>query len=479
MLRMRDSSSRHGRSDPREPVNERTRSNASLDAASDVVEGRGVFVSKPPPTSPNARGSSSASKSASADEFARRAVVRQLQGPIAQCFRALMPELAGAEDAYRVALDNTEVLRRCFDVFAANRAAFASFLVDAHGAPVTDDATRLACGRSVNEVTGMAVRSAMRAFAERHFRGTAAVPPAAMTPRSADDIRRADWVATAARTFRDQRPAAAGPKTAAEAKASAQRFYDAIRDALDFAWQIEFFPIYVEIPPELFAKLGVGITRLDSVEKLQRLAQLPRESIVQAELVMDDPLLARDMMENNVLAAESVSQMDAAEFQSVNDALAHVDTKKKWDIFANKLTALMLGKDKRISKADIAALADYLDLLNTHALRVIFDLKLAREQIADFLATATQALGRELFLALFGPLPFFGTDDAALTRQRIYSSFVESTLKSLVSAVKQLTVKFKRDAPEFISECLKLVCEARRDSIAAELARLVPSAATG
>jgi len=105
-----------------------------------------------------------------------------------------------------------------------------------------------------------------------------------------------------------------------------------------------------------------------------------------------------------------------------------------------------------------------------------FDLELGREQFARFLETAAKALGRALFMALFGPIPFFGTDEVATQRRKSYVGFVESTLRSLVTAVQQLKQKFKQDAPEVISECLTLVCEARRDGIAQELAKLVPVA---
>jgi len=429
------------------------------------------------PTPPNPPGGSTpplvkpaAAKAEAADETARKEVVRQLRGPVAQAFKLLMPELATAEDPYKAIMGNAELLDRCFKTFQTKREAFAPFLVDATGAAVTDDAARLACGRSVNEVTGMAVRSAMRAFAETHFAGGPGTPKPAT--KTIAEAQRAGWIAAIAGMFK-QRNAAKGVRAAPGGVA---QFYPAIRDALDFSWQVPFFPIYVEIPATLFEKLGVGITRLDTAEKLQRFAKLASEDIAKAEQVMGDPALAKEMLENNVLAAESVSQMSAAEFKVVHDALASLDVKQKWDIFANKLTALTLGQDKRISKADIVALAGHLGILNEHAVRVIFDLELGREQFGTFLETAAKALGRALYMALFGPIPVFGTDEAAARKQKTYVGFIETTLKGLVTAVKTLKAKFQRDAPEVISECLTLVCEARRDGIAAELRNFAPTA---
>ncbi len=425
-----------------------------------------LSASPPRPAKPQTSFRSATPRIDNPEEVERRAVVRQLRGPVAQRFRELLPDLAAAADPYQAIIGDIETLASCLRTFATRRYAFAEFLVDGAGTPVTDDAARLACGRSVNQVTGMAVRSAMRAYAEAYFTGV----DAAGAPAS--DGRRAQWTAAIAARFRERRLASGGERPARD---EAARFYAAIRDALDFGWQLQFFPVYVEIPPELFAKLGVGLTRLDSIEKLQRLAEGAADDIAKAEQVMGDPALTRDMIENNVLAAESVSRMNAEQFRTVNDALATVDTRHKWDVFANRLTALALGEDKRISKADIVALADYLHLLNVYALRVIFDLQLAREQMAKFLATATSALGRNLFMAVFGPLPFFGTDEQAAARQRGYATYIEGTLRGLVGAVNGLTARFSRDAPDLIAECLKLVCEARRDDIAAGIRKLAPA----
>ena len=427
----------------------------------------------PPPAAAAPPGAKPAATAAdSADEAARKEVVKNLRGPVAQTFKTLVPELAAVDDVYKTVIGNVELLDRCFKTFAEKRASFAALLVDGKGAPVTDDAVRLACGRSVNEVTAMAVRSGMRAFAEQHFGDTAKPAPVAGRAKSPAEAQRATWIAAIAGMFRQRQAAKGAPKPA---PGGAARFYPAIRDALDFSWQVPFFPIYVEIPAELFQKLGIGITRLDNAEKLRRFAQLAQEDIAKAEHVMGDPALAKEMLESNVLAAESVCQMTPAEFKMVHEALASIDVKQKWNIFANKLTALMLGQDKRISKADIVALAGHLQLLNEHAVRVMFDLELGRDQFASFLETAAKALGRALYNALFGPIPTFGTDEAAARLQKTYIGFVEKTLRGLVEAVKQLMAKFKGDAPEVIAECLVLVCEARRDGIAAELKSLAPA----
>lgn len=402
------------------------------------------------------------------DEAARKEVVRLLRGPVVQQFIGLMPELAANPDPYGTILGNYELLDGVFKLFEARRDAFAKFLVDAKGTAVNDDTVRLVCGRSVNEVIGMAVRSGMRAYAERHFTADSKGDPAVVA-----DSPRKRWIASIAAMFR-RRPDA--PNKAAPG--TAKRFYDAIRPALDFAWQVQFFPVYVEIPAALFEKLGIGITRLNDAAKLQRLAQLASADIGKAEQAITNPELTQEMLATNVLAAESVSQMSADEFKMMHDALAHLDISKKWDVFANKVTALQLTGDKRISKADIVAMAEHLDILNEHAVRMIIDLKIGRDQIGGFLKTAESALGKTTFLGLFGPLPVVPAEDAAAgERLKAYDGFVQSSLKALVQAMQQLEARFRRDDPKAIAECLTLVCEARRDALGAGLKKLYPLAA--
>jgi hypothetical protein len=408
------------------------------------------------------------------DEVARQEVIRLLRGPVAQTFKKLMPEMANMADPYKAILSNPHALDRAIKIFESRRDAFAPLLVDDKGKLINDNATRLVCGRSVDEVIAMAVRSGMRSFADQYLTDSAKrlAPLGPGQDRSADEALRGGWITGVAKMFRQRKA-----QETKSSPAQAERFYKAIRDALDFAWQVQFFPIYVEIPPTLFEKLGTGLTRLDSIEKLQRMARLAGEDIDKAETVIKDPALAKEMLGHNPLAATAISQMTGDEFNAVSGSLAHLDPRKKWDVFANTLTALQLGRDKRISPADITALAEHLDILNEYAVRIIFDLKLGREQFAEFLETAATSLGRALFMALFGPIPFFGLDDTATLQRRSYVNFVETTLKGLVTAIQKLTAKFKYVAPEVVSECLALVCESRRDGIAAEIAKLTPALA--
>ncbi|MTJ79939.1 MAG: hypothetical protein F8N37_02800 [Telmatospirillum sp.] len=417
--------------------------------------------------------------SADPDALARREVTRMLKGPVAERFKSLIPPLAAHGDPYKTIMDSPELLDACFKLFRLKREAFADFLVDPADQPVGDDTTRLRCGRSVQEIIGMAVRTGMRTYAEAHFgdpitppKTKAAQPPIPRKPPHGRLLRlvNVDKIAGLFRRNYGQ------PKPLPAGQTQSGRFYASIKDNLDYEWQVRFFPIYVEIPPHVFDRLGTGITRMDTEERLQLLAQLALTDINKAEHVIKDPDLFREMLENNVLASATVSHLGEEAFENVHGALEHLDPQKKWNVLANKDTAIRLHEDKRITKNDIAALADYLDILNEYALDAIFDLKLNRDQMQMFLKTAEDNLGRQMFMALFGPIQSVMPDDHEEQQKlRRYQTYTQTALRSLVSAVKQLDDNLRKSGSEgSIEECLGTVCRARRPDLEKEMKKLAP-----
>jgi len=203
----------------------------------------------------------------SPDAVARREVSRALKGPVAETFRKLLPPLASVPDAYKAIMESPVLLDGCFKIFRAKRDIFAEFLVDVDGNPVAEDTVRLKCGRSVDEVIGMVVRTGMRSFAESHFgdpidpaKVKAKVAPVKKPPQQSPLLRLVN-VAKLAELFKrnhgQDRPPPVG-------QSASGRFYTSIKEHLDFEWQVRFFPIYVEIPAHVFNKLGIGITRMDT-----------------------------------------------------------------------------------------------------------------------------------------------------------------------------------------------------------------------
>ena len=417
----------------------------------------------------------------SPDALVRKEVARILKGPLADRMRQLIPPLANSPDAFKTVMESPELLDACLQLFKLKRDAFNEFLVGTDGAVVAEDDVRLKCGRSVNEVIGMAVRQGMRSYAEVFF-GDPVTPPkdGPPTPKPAPPkAAPRGWykmidLSKLGGKFRDHHGT---DRPLPKAQTHSGRFYASIKDALDYEWQVRFFPIYVQIPAHVFTKLGVGITRMDTEERLNRLAHLAMSDINKAESVIKNPVLFREMIDNNVLASATVSQLGEAGFQDVHGSLENLSPQQKWDVLANKDTALRLYEDKRITKQDIEALAEYLHMLNEFALDAIFDLKLSRDQMQLFMKTAEQNLGSKLFVALFGPIQEIVPEDPDEQQKlRKYQQFTQSSLRSLVTAVKQLDDNLRRTGGEGeIGECLATVCRTRRPDLEKELKKLMPA----
>ena len=160
----------------------------------------------------------------------------------------------------------------------------------------------------------MAVRSGMRAYAQQHFANPQNSTAANPSEKSVDDVLQTMAIADVASSSRNisarERPATKdfGP------------FYQAIRDSLEFSWQVDFFPAYVELPVTLVEKIGTGLRQLDTVEKLRSLAQISLETISAAEARIGDAAAAKYMLQSNILAAESISAMSETEYAGLADS---------------------------------------------------------------------------------------------------------------------------------------------------------------
>ncbi|KAF0224098.1 MAG: hypothetical protein FD176_1496 [Rhodospirillaceae bacterium] len=100
------------------------------------------------------------------------AVVRKinatLQGPVIEVLAELVPEVRHLpkRNALEVILDDVDLLDRCFQAFRSNPEQFRHLLIDRRKVAVDDAEALLECGRSLDQVVAMVVRTA----AKRHFR---------------------------------------------------------------------------------------------------------------------------------------------------------------------------------------------------------------------------------------------------------------------------------------------------------------------
>lgn len=187
-----------------------------------------------------------ASTQSTAAQRARQALNQTLAGPVMAKLVGMVPDLAWVPRGRELetALRDCDLLNRCFVAFRTHRASFRPLLVDGKGRPVGNDNTPLNCGRTVNQVIAMIVRSA----AKRHFRARLDGFP----PGRAERLHRRrevgwggmlTWMSGRVEENRGRRNRSAG-----------DQLYDAIRRYLLHDWQVPIIPQYARMtPPEVLA----------------------------------------------------------------------------------------------------------------------------------------------------------------------------------------------------------------------------------
>lgn len=198
------------------------------------------------------------------DEAVRR-INLALQGPVLDILSRLVPGVAALprEAALEVILDDVDLLYRCFVAFRTNLAQFRPLLVDARKRPVEDSATPLFCGRTLDDIEAMVVRTA----AKRHFRHRIdhahrglrdPVPVARRRDRSGVFAR--------LRALLVGRPA---PRV--RPKSAGDMLYDALTPVLKHDWQLPLVPEYAQLPPILARRLGERLLDYRVPDDIRRL----------------------------------------------------------------------------------------------------------------------------------------------------------------------------------------------------------------
>ena len=203
-------------------------------------------------------------------------IIRQinltLEGPVAEVMAQLVPELKKLprRGVLEHVLDDPELLDRCFKAFRSNIERFRALLVDQQNVPVEQADAILACGRSLDDVVAMVVRT----HAKRHFR------------------KRLDGDA---RSLKEGKKKAAKPESggglmerlvrlfaASQAAPLPQRsrsevLYDAFKEHLLHDWQVPLVQEYSTLSPQLVRRLGKRILDYKVPEDIKRLKENPNE----------------------------------------------------------------------------------------------------------------------------------------------------------------------------------------------------------
>lgn len=196
-----------------------------------------------------------------------RKINATLRGPVVDVLAELVPEVRRLprRAALEAILDDVDLLERCFQAFRTNPEQFRDLLVDGRKVAVEDANALLECGRSLDQVVAMVVRTA----AKRHFRRRLDGTTKALRPRS----RRAQRQGLMARlrALLSSRPAAgrSGTRTRGEI------LYAAFQDYLRHDWQVPIIPEYCLMSPAMVRRLGARILDYRLAEDIRRLRADP------------------------------------------------------------------------------------------------------------------------------------------------------------------------------------------------------------
>lgn len=392
---------------------------------------------------------------AAADERARQRVNQVLGGPVMTIMMDLVPELRGypKEQALEMTLRDCALLHRCFQAFRNERPRFKALLVDRRDRLVENDNTPLACGRTVNQVVAMIVRSA----AKRHFRmrldwrrtwGEGGAPRSRLEqPRDVGLRGLLGWMTGRREAARNQprRPA------------PSDQLYSAIRQYLLHDWQVPIIPQYARMSPAEVRALGSRI--LDFRDEVQMAAylngggelpassELPPEPAVAAESVAA-PMLPPSPAEpvEGGAALPGAPLIPALGRARLGEVLSQDGRSIRMETMAQVLVRPEIKAALGYPNQDSLVLASR-TLARTGAAtvrRLVVDFGLSAEQMAAMLTAAALVLPPEVFERMFGRQGELAVMTALLQRARAAGLGPDSTPAELAAHMRELFARFRR-----------------------------------
>lgn len=321
-----------------------------------------------------------------------RQVNESLRGPVVDILGRFVPELRQLPPgkAYERTLDDIGLLQRCFTAFRAQRDSFRAVLVDAQSRPVADDTVPLSCGRTLEQVVAMIVRTA----AKRYFRRTLAptARPAPPDARGRGPVPTPGLMRRLAATLGGRTPTETAP-AAKPARSRADELYDAIKAHLLHDWQVPLVPSYADMSPSLARALGAKLLELRTPEDVRRVVADPDEAAKLFDIPADE-------------AAASDPAAASAGRRDERVRLMDVLTPDGRRLRVEALSAALLRPDVRgqLGAGPVGLrLTDGLRGVGGMPVKVLVaELGLTAEQLAVFLLVAHETVGEEVFGRIFG-----------------------------------------------------------------------------
>jgi hypothetical protein len=336
------------------------------------------------------RAKAAAAKPVDKDAANRKEIVKIVRTVVVDRLKEMIPALAAYDDTYHTVIASPDLLYACLQVVKSKRDKFQDLMVDAAGNPVTDDETPFRCERNLNQIVGMVVRSGAKAYSEKRFAPPDAGKPQIVKPETKSLLEKlaalvnVKWESEA-------------PKKTSTGPSPAEQFYAAIKDNLDFDWQVPLIPYFAELPIKLLKELGKGVTTLRNPEGIQALADIGRHSMEQAKKILSDEMM-REMLDTQPLAAKGIAFLGKERYDFLHGAVYDKMGERFWEMCVDteRLEAMEIQNAK-----DLEQMADYLDVISGPTIEEIIR-NLQIQQIPVFLSSARETLGEDEFRKVFG-----------------------------------------------------------------------------
>lgn len=359
-----------------------------------------------------------------------RKINATLQGPVIDALAELVPDIRRLprRNALEAVLDDVDLLHRCFLSFRTNPERFRHLLVDKHKVSVADAEALLECGRSLDQVIAMVVRTA----AKRHFRRRLDGHAKPLRNRPIRRAKRRDLLSRLRDLLTPQTPAPTlGP---GHARSRAEALYEAFQDYLLHDWQVPMIPEYCLLSPGTVRRLGARILDYRIAEDIRRLRADPDNPPPPTPLVEPDQMGRSGMALPAFLSqgkqppppkAEGTPVPITVAEKRVSDGMATIDygpadqtakdERARLDdilspdgrrLKASAFTLVLLDPKVRAAIPDseqTVRITGILGGVNGLAGKMLVgELGLRTDQLAVFLMTAHGALGPQRFETAFG-----------------------------------------------------------------------------
>ena len=330
-----------------------------------------------------------AAKPVDKDAAHRKEIIATIKGPITQRVTELIPALAAFPNPYAAVLATPDLLYACMQLVKTRRDQFADLVVDKDGNPVLENDRLLRCERTVDQIISMVVRSGAKAYAEKRF-GTAEKPAAKVPEIKQPKTIIEKIAALVSGKWGDMEVPKPSPT-------QADQFYGAIKDYLDFDWQVPLIPCFAELPVKLIREMGLGVTTLRTPEGIAALADIGRHSMDQAKRILSDSMM-REMLDTQPLAAKGVAFLGKERYEFLHGTVYDKMGDKFWEmcVDCDRLEAMEVQNAK-----DLEQMASFLHILSGDTINQIVRFLLF-SQIPIFLDVGMATLSEEKFTEIFG-----------------------------------------------------------------------------